>query len=61
MVTGGCVNSPCGTNGCVECGNRLRMGDKLKRYEKVEYLGEGQVIEKPIYAVYTETGYAMQF
>jgi hypothetical protein len=37
------------------------MGDKLKRYEKVEYLGEGQVIKKPIYTVFTETGYAMQF
>jgi hypothetical protein len=31
------------------------MGDKLKRYEKVEYLGEGQVIENIIYAVFTET------
>jgi hypothetical protein len=24
-------------------------------------LGEGQVIKKPIYAVFTETGYVMQF
>jgi hypothetical protein len=23
------------------------MEDKLKRYEKVEFLGEGQVIKKP--------------
>jgi hypothetical protein len=64
MIRGGYrgyLRSPCGTNAGVECRRRLTMGDKLKRYEKVEYLGEGQVIKKPIYAVFTETGYVMQF
>jgi hypothetical protein len=37
------------------------MGDKLKRYEKVEYLGEGQVIKTRYYAVFTETEYAIKF
>lgn len=32
------------------------MEDKLKRYEKVEFLGEGQVIKKPSCAIFNETG-----
>ena len=32
------------------------MEDKLKRYEKVEFLGEGQVIKRPSYAIFNEAG-----
>lgn len=32
------------------------MEDKLKRYEKVEFLGEGQVIETPSCAIFNEIG-----
>ena len=40
----------CKCRGCV-------MEDKLKRYEKVEFLGEGQVVKKPATPYLMKQGY----
>jgi hypothetical protein len=36
------------------------MEDKLKRYEKVEFLGEGQVVKNPATPYLMKQGYIMR-